>query len=92
VTRCVNWELVLENPALAKDTELEIISIWIQPDGNILWRSASSWTMSKGSSLTSTIGGMGYDEMGRWSLGVYRLDLYIDGDKVVSGQFEIVPY
>jgi hypothetical protein len=90
VTRCIFWELILENPPLAKDTELEIISVWFAPGGDILARAAQSWVVSKGNSLHSTTSGWGYDEMGKWSPGTYRLDLYIGGDRVVSGLFEIV--
>lgn len=92
VTRFVNFELTLQMPALPKDTQFEVIEVWFRPSGEVMARTATTYTATKGTSNTIYLtSGRGNDEMGKWRPGTYRLDIYVEGDKIVSGQFEIVP-
>jgi len=61
-----------------------------KPDGSLLGRPTyssyvkSGWTNSYHSQV------WGWKTPGNWQRGRYRVEIYIEGEKVTSGSFEIV--
>ena len=69
--------------------DFSIRQVWTKPDGtvdrdsNLSAYVDSGWYLSEHRDGWDASGGSG------WSLGVYRVDLYIDNRKIASGTFEV---
>jgi tetratricopeptide (TPR) repeat protein len=89
-SRYINWELNLSHPAPGKRIDFEIEAVYSRPDGNVMAKYKSKsyvkseWTYSYHGS------GWGWKTPGQWPRGKYRVEIYIKGEKVTSGSFEIV--
>ncbi len=89
-TRYVNWELNLEFPAPGNRRSYVVEQFWYSPDGDLLTRQQTNsisiepnWTWSYYSHS------YGWQNSDNWSEGSYRVDLYVEEQKVASGSFEI---
>ena len=87
----MNWELNLRYPPRSARTTFSIREVWIKPDGsvdhesnNVSGYADAGWTNSYHSA------GWGNTNGGHWQRGSYRVDLFVDNRKVVTGQFEII--
>jgi len=87
--RTINWVLKLEYPMRNARADFSIRQVWTKPDGtvdrdsNLSAYVDSGWYLSEHRDGWDASGGSG------WSLGVYRVDLYIDNRKIASGTFEV---
>ncbi|MDR4497108.1 MAG: tetratricopeptide repeat protein [Candidatus Scalindua sp.] len=89
-TRYVYWELELEFSAPGSRRNLVIEQLWYRPDGALLVNQQTTgiaieadWTRLYYSHS------YGWRDTGNWPEGSYRVDLYVVGQKVASGTFEI---
>ena len=86
-TRYINWELNLNYPKPVKRIEFPIHYKYYNPQGKILTEHhinsyiETNWTSSNHSG--------GYNA-GTWVTGTYRVEVYIDGKMVTSGNFKVV--
>lgn len=86
-TRYVHWELTLGHPAPGRQRVFAIQSVWHHPDGRVLDRLTmqtvvgATWTWSY-HNHSRTAGGP-------WPVGTYRVVLYVQGQQVASGTFEM---
>ena len=89
--RYMNWELNLRYPPRSARSTFSVREVWIKPDGSVDHESNNfsgyadaGWTNSYHSA------GWGNANGGYWQSGSYRVDLFVDNRKVVTGQFEMV--
>jgi hypothetical protein len=89
-TRCINWELNLEFPDPGRRIDFEITAVWYNPDGSVLNRQQKPSRIETGWTDSQHYIGWGWREPGNWDPGIYRIELFIEGQKVAGGSFEIV--
>jgi hypothetical protein len=90
-TRTIYTEIHLEHPQLPKRVDFAGSLIVSRPSGTIFrieeyrGRIESDWTSSY-----HWIG-VGHHSPGNWDPGIYTVEVYIGGNKVATGSFEIYP-
>jgi hypothetical protein len=87
-TMCINWELVLNYPAPGRRITFTIEFVYSGARGvNQKYRTD---TFIESDWKTSFHGdGAGWAEPGRWSIGIYRVELFIEGKQIAAGSFEV---
>jgi hypothetical protein len=87
--RYIYYEVSFEYPEPGERIDFALDSRWYDPGGNVFNENRMDawfepdWT----SSVHST--GFGYDRPGQWKAGQYRVELFVGGQPVISGTFEI---
>jgi uncharacterized caspase-like protein len=89
-TRFVNWEVFFEYPAPGRRIDFKIEAIWYN-NGAEIWRhdydtyALPDWTSSWSSR------GYGWKEASAstWKAGSYRVDFFVEGEKIGNGTFTI---
>lgn len=88
-SRFVFWELNLTHPTRAAREDFTIDVTWYK-DG-VFWADGPSKTYVEPNWATSFHNnGKGWSEPGKWETGDYRVDLFVDGKKIATGNFSIV--
>lgn len=88
-SRFISWEVLLEHPAAGRRVDFPIDAVWYDTNGSIMTRQTRNayieahWTTS-----WQTLS-YGWREFGTntWKPGTYRVDLFVDGDKIASESF-----
>ena len=88
--RFINCELKLSYPRLGNRVEFPIKVDYYNPDNTIFVTSSYNGLVEAGwtSSFHNLRNGPNY--LGKWPIGVYRVQLSIDGEVVSSGSFEMI--
>ncbi len=88
-TRTIYTEVRLEHPQVRKRIDFPVTLVCSRADGTTFRIEEYEGRIKKGWSSTDHWIGVGYHRPGKWDAGLYKIDIYINGDKVVSGYFEI---
>jgi hypothetical protein len=90
-TRYVNFELNLQHPLAGKRIDFVIESVWFNPRGNEMHRSNHSTYIQDNWISSYHNKGYGWKEKSSntWTAGTYRVDLYVNGNKIASENFNI---
>ena len=91
-TRYVYWELGLESKYVVigwKPREFTVEAVWFTPTGQELHRGPTKSRIESEWKNSLHTSGYGWKETAaaKWSPGTYRVDLYVKGKKVASGEF-----
>ena len=89
-SRFINWELYLVHSPQPERIDFEIDAVFYRPDGTEVSRQTAESYVDAGSTRSDHESGIGWHEPGKWKPGLYRMDLYIEGQFVADGNFEIV--
>lgn len=85
--RFINWELDLKYPRPRQKTDFQIRAKYYRSGGKLLWdQTVNSYISPKWTSSNHS-GGYGSKDPGTWKAGKYRVELFVDGAKVASGNF-----
>jgi hypothetical protein len=92
-TRYINWELNLEYPALGRGGDFQITAVYYFSNSANEWEEFHRHTIDayvEGDWTSSYYSwGYGFDNPGNWTIGTYRVGLYVEGKEVAGEQFEI---
>jgi tetratricopeptide (TPR) repeat protein len=89
-TRYIFWELALEHTTPpSQRLNFTIVEIWYGPDNKLVTTQNFNGSIEPGWSGSYFYHGYGWKEPGKWSTGIYRVDLYIDGMRVANGSFGV---
>jgi hypothetical protein len=88
-TRYVNYELVLAHPFLQKAVKFVLKSVWYGPDGKQVHESTWKAQIHPEWKTSSHYRGYGSSKGGTFIPGTYRVELYVDGEKIAEGSFEV---
>jgi uncharacterized caspase-like protein len=91
MSRYIWWELNLEHPAAGRRIDYKIESIWYGTHGNEFFRDSLDAYVNPDSRTSWWAKGYGWREFSssNWQTGSYRVDIYIDGEKIASDTFNI---
>ena len=88
-TTYIFWELRLELAPPGRRIHFTIEEFWYGPGNNLLTKQNFNSFVEPGWSGSYFYHGYGWEEPGKWSPGIYRVDLYIEGTRVATGSFEV---
>ena len=88
--RYICWELRMEHPNPGRKVSFRIEAKYYNPNGTLLAEHYIDSYFDTGWSNSNHSSGYGFDKPGNWVPGTYRVDIYIAGDMVASGTFEVV--
>ena len=87
--RYMNWELDLACPAVPARVDFSINAIWYNPNGTVF----ANQNMNTYAQPTWTKPvfnfGRGWKEAGNWKVGGYRVELFVNNNRIATGSFEI---
>ncbi len=89
-TRYVNWEVAFEYPAPGRRIDFKIESIWYA-NGAEIWRGMCDAYVQADWTTSFSAQGYGWANAGSntWASGTYRVDLYVEGTKIASGNYTV---
>ena len=88
-SRYINWELNLKHPLPERRLDFTINAVWYNPEGNEYTRQRKESSLKPTWETSWYTLGFGWQESGNWKPGSYRVDLFIEGEKIASGSFEV---
>jgi tetratricopeptide (TPR) repeat protein len=88
-TRYIYAELELANPWRYVSMEYKILARFIRPDGSLMGESEGTTETNPEWETYYYSQGWGWDEPGNWSPGQYRVEIEIDHEPRLSGEFTI---
>ena len=85
----INWELHITCPAVASRVDFTIYATWYYPNGALF----ANQTVNTFASPTWTEpvynSGRGWQRAGMWRRGTYRVDLFVNGNRIGSANFTV---
>jgi hypothetical protein len=88
-TRYVWFELGLEYPPPGRRIEFPIKAVWYRPDGSVLTRQTLEGVVEADWNNSYHSQAWGAEQAGSWKPGEYRVEVFVEGQKVANGSFEI---
>ena len=88
-TRFVNWELHITCPAVVSRIDFTVYATWYYPNGRLFGNQSVNVHSDIGSSELVYSSGRGWQRTGMWLKGTYRVDLFVNGNRIGSGSFTV---
>ncbi|MFN7118227.1 MAG: hypothetical protein ACK4TA_15610 [Saprospiraceae bacterium] len=88
-TRYINWELTLKYDPVGVRKRFGILAIFRKADGTEVTRQTLDTYVEKDWGKSYHTWGWGSAAPGFWQKGNYTVELYIGGNKVIEGQYEV---
>jgi hypothetical protein len=88
-TRFVYWELDLTCPSGANRVNFTVYATWYYPHGTVFSNQTVPTFVDPGWNDPAINSGRGWVRAGFWKRGMYRVDLYVNGNRIGSGSFAI---
>jgi len=88
-TRFVDWELHLTFPPVVSRVNFTIYATWYYPNGRVFGNETVNTFADVGWTTPAYTSGRGWARAGMWVRGTYRVDLFVNGNRIASGSFTI---
>ncbi len=88
-TQFINWELHLTCPSPAYRINFSIYAVWYYPNGTVFGNQTINTYADPGRTEPVCNSGRGWQRAGMWRHGTYRVDLFVNGNRIGSGSFTI---
>jgi hypothetical protein len=88
-TRFVGWELHISCPPVASRVTFTISTTWYNPDGTVFGNETLNSSAEPGLTELVYSSGRGWQRVGIWQPGTYRVDLFANGSRIGSGSFTV---
>jgi len=85
----VNWELELGFPDPRREVPLAVDGVLYRADGSLDIKGTAKGVIQPGWTSVTITHGWGYQEAGKWPIETYRVELFIEGQKIATGSFEV---
>jgi hypothetical protein len=89
--RYIYYELHLEYPEHGQVVDFNIDVYYLRSDGSILGQFPADHQIEADWTSSYHTWGWGWPDPGNWPVDTYTVELYIDGDLIASGDFDIYP-
>lgn len=92
-TRFISWELNMTHPKHSRRINYDIDSVWYKPDGTVFYRGTRNAYVEPNwsSSWQSASCGWANYSPTNWPVGVFRVELFVSGQKIATGTFQVAP-
>ncbi|MGA2985678.1 MAG: PEGA domain-containing protein [Terriglobia bacterium] len=87
--RFINWELHTTCPAVVARVDFIIYATWYYSNGTVLANQTVNAFADTGWTEPVSNSGRGWQRAGLWKRGTYRVELYVNGNRIGSGSFTI---
>jgi hypothetical protein len=88
-SRYINWELHVTCPSVASRVNFTIYATWYYPNGTVFANQTVQTYADSGWTEPVFNSGRGWQQAGNWKHGTYRVDLYVNGNRIGSGSFTV---
>lgn len=88
-TRYVNWEITCSFAARQRQVDFVINEYWYRSDGSLYVKQDREFHVPAGWSSSYHHNRKGSRKAGNWRPDTYRVELFVEGKKVASGQFQV---
>ena len=88
-TRTIYTEIRLAHPQVQKRTDFPVTLVCSRADGTTFRIEEYSGRIKPGWASSDHWIGVGYHRPGKWDADIYKVDIYMNGDKVATSYFEI---
>ena len=88
-TRYIVWELNLDFPEHGREVKFQIEAVFYHENGSVFARPTYDTGIKEGWHGSLHTRSWGWEKPGRWPLGFYLVELYIDEELVASGRFAV---
>ena len=85
----VNWELELDFPDPRREVPLVIDAVLYRADGSVDIKGTAKGLIQPGWKSVTITHGWGYPEAGKWPIETYSVELFIEGQKIAAGSFDV---
>lgn len=85
----VNWELELGFPDPRREVPLVVDGVLYRADGSVDIKGTAKGVIQPGWTSVTITHGWGYQEPGKWPTETYRVELFIEGQKIATGSFDV---
>lgn len=88
-SRFIFWELDLTCPSVAQRLNFTIFATWYNPDGSIFANQTMNTYAEVGWTEPVYNTGRGWQRPGNWKRGTYRVELFVNGNRIGTGSFTV---
>jgi hypothetical protein len=88
-SRYIYWELHITCPPVASRVTYTIYATWYNPNGSVFGNQTVQTYADPGWTEPVYNSGRGWQRAGNWKRGRYRVDLYVNGNRIASGFFTV---
>jgi hypothetical protein len=88
-TRFIDWELDVTSPPVANRVAFTIYATWYSPTGTVITNQTVSTAAEAGWTDQAYTSGRGWQRPGFWKRGTYRVDLFVNGNRIASASFGV---
>ena len=88
--RYIYWQMDLNNLPLPEKVHMDFAAVYYGPDGSVINRQTSRFSDDEGGANSHYQWGIGEQQPGYWIQGEYWVELFVDGELVAAGGFQIV--
>jgi hypothetical protein len=88
-SRFINWEVHFTCPSVASRVDFTIYATWYYPNGSIFANQSVPTYTDPGWTEPVYNSGRGWQRAGMWRRGTYRVDLFVNGNRITSGSFTV---
>ena len=90
-TRFLNWQLDLAYPQAARQADFKITAVCLRQNGSVVFKQSMDGRIKAGWTSSWHSMGWGSKALGKvWRPGDYRLEIWIEGQKMASTRFRVV--
>jgi hypothetical protein len=89
-TQYIYWEVNLSYPQLTQNKWIRFQYVFFNPDGSVMDSSVYGQELDGGSSSSTHSMGIGFDNIGDWESGEYRIEILVDGSVIAEEKFHIL--
>jgi len=88
--RYINWELDMVCPAIAARVDFDINATWYDPQGAVFAnQTLNTYGQPPWTNPVFNFG-RGWANPGNWKPGWYRVELFVNGNRIATGTFQII--
>jgi hypothetical protein len=89
-TRYIYWEVMLTYPKLMDKKWVKFQYVFYSPDGSVMDSDYYALEFEKDSTQSLHSMGIGYDQPGDWEMGDYRVEIYLNSERIGEKHFVIL--
>jgi len=89
-TRYINYLLTLKHKAPGCRIEFPIVAVYKRSSGTIFARFTNNSYVERASTNSYHSLGNGWKKAGNWPIDSYKVDLFVKGKRIVSGNFKVI--
>jgi len=88
-SRYIHAEINLECPSPPQRVDFIVVTRWYNPEGRVFAEPELQSYIEPDWTSSAHVAWRGWDKPGKWAVGVYKVEVYVSGQLLGSGSFEV---